>query len=146
MARPRRYSSAVADRICERLLEGRSLKSICEDRGMPAASTVFRWLAEDPAFSRRYAQARQAQADALFEEILEIADCDEGDTARARLKIDTRKWLAAKIAPRRYGDQAAPAGSAAAEMTPEQRRARIAELVAKAGAVSNGGGDIDGLA
>jgi hypothetical protein len=44
----------VADRICERLLEGRSLKAICLDRGMPAASTVFRWLAEDPVFAGRY--------------------------------------------------------------------------------------------
>lgn len=60
---------------------------------MPAASTVFRWLAEDPVFARRYALARQAQADALFEEILEIADSDDGDVPRARLKIDTRKDL-----------------------------------------------------
>lgn len=99
---------------------------------MPAASTVFRWLAEDPVFARRYALARQAQADALFEEILEIADSDDGDVPRARLKIDTRKWLVARLAPRRYGDAATPTGSAAAEMTPGQRRARIAELLDKA--------------
>lgn len=140
MARPRRYSPAVADKICERLLEGRSLKAICQDAGMPAASTVFRWLAEDPVFAGRYAMARQAQADALFEEILEIADAEEGDVPRARLKIDTRKWLVARLAPRRYGDNAAPTGGPAAEMSPAQRKARIAELLVKAGREEEGRG------
>ncbi len=60
------------------------------------------------------------QADALFDEALEIADDASGDWAvdkdgkktldheniqRSRLRVDTRKWAAGKLAPKRYGDK-----------------------------------------
>lgn len=56
----------------------------------------------------------------MAEEILEIADNGENDTyidehgnkrtdhdvvARSRLRVDARKWLASKMAPKRYGDK-----------------------------------------
>jgi hypothetical protein len=41
----------------------------------------------------------------LADEILEIADDIAGDPARDRLRLDTRKWLMSKIAPKVYGDK-----------------------------------------
>jgi hypothetical protein len=41
-------------------------------------------------------------------EILEIADApckDAVEVAHARNRLDTRKWLASKLAPRKYGDR-----------------------------------------
>ncbi|MCO5106232.1 MAG: terminase small subunit protein [Burkholderiaceae bacterium] len=114
-------TEAVVAHICEQLVLGRSLRSIClDDEGMPALGSVMRWLDADAAFRERYARARELQADTLVDEILEIADDgrydtyvdDQGNTrtdheaiARARLRIDARKWVAAKMRPRKYGDR-----------------------------------------
>lgn len=67
---------------------------------MPHTATVCRWLAKDAEFSEQYARAREAQADALFDDCLDIAD--KGTKALAdhndrRLQIDTRKWMAGKL-------------------------------------------------
>lgn len=132
MARPSRYTQKLADDICEQLAEGRSLRSICADKKMPNRSTVFRWLADNDKFRDQYARAREEQADVFFEEIIEIADEEcttvradkhstsdddgEGNTEvvfdttavmRNRLRVDARKWAAAKLAPKKYGDRVA---------------------------------------
>lgn len=132
MARPSKYSQKLADDICEQLAEGRSLRSICADKKMPNRSTVFRWLADNDKFRDQYARAREEQADVFFEEIIEIADEEcttvraekhstsdddgEGNTLvvfdttavmRNRLRVDARKWAAAKLAPKKYGDRVA---------------------------------------
>jgi hypothetical protein len=44
------------------------------------------------------------------EEIVELADepvapNDNAAVQRARLRVDTRKWLMSKLAPRKYGDR-----------------------------------------
>jgi hypothetical protein len=86
---------------------------------MPDARSVFRWLAANEDFRQQYARAREAQADFMAEEILQIADDGRNDTyqtddgefvnhdviARSRLRVDARKWLAAKMAPKKYGDK-----------------------------------------
>lgn len=130
---PTTFTQAIADLICDALAEGHSLRSICAADDMPAKSTVFKWLGEQPAFSDQYARAREAQADCLFDDILEIADDgrndsyvdDEGRTrtdfdviARSKLRIDARKWMAAKLRPRVYGEKLAIGG--AADLPPVQ--------------------------
>lgn len=130
--RPTIFSIELADRICERLVEGESLRSICKDDDMPSVGTVCRWLADDahPGFREQYARAREAQADTIFDEQLDIADDASNDwmerfdkdgqslgwvlngehVQRSKLRIDTRKWMAAKLAPKRYGDKVALTG------------------------------------
>ncbi|RYE96052.1 MAG: terminase small subunit protein, partial [Oxalobacteraceae bacterium] len=75
------YSEEIADKICDGLADARSLRSICCDPDMPSQSTVFRWLGDDRylAFREQYARAREAQADALFDEMLDIADDGTND-------------------------------------------------------------------
>ncbi|MEN6536667.1 MAG: hypothetical protein ABFD89_23630 [Bryobacteraceae bacterium] len=122
IGRPSQFSRAVADRICIKIAEGRSLRSICRDPGSPSIDAVMRWLGDETKadFRQQYARAREAQADRLAEEILEIADDGTNDTyvdengntrtdqdviARSRLRVDARKWLASKMAPKKYGDK-----------------------------------------
>jgi hypothetical protein len=54
--------------------------------------------------------ARKLKAEKLAEEALEIADeVDESSNSgvnKARLQVDTRKWLAGKLDPENYGDTA----------------------------------------
>lgn len=119
--RPTKHSVELASQICALLAEGKSLREICRDENMPAESTVRLWVVDDrDGFSAQYARAREAQADYWAEQIVEIADDGTNDTytdkdgnertdqeviARSRLRVDTRKWLMARMAPKRYGDK-----------------------------------------
>jgi len=109
----------VADRICEHLEEGGGLRAFCAKEGNPTKTTVLKWLKRSPAFAAQYAEARARGMDVLAEEIIAIADDQSGDTivgergltvdaeniARARLRVDARKWLMSKLAPKKYGDK-----------------------------------------
>lgn len=117
------YTQDIATLICERIVEGESLRSICKAEDMPAIRTVFQWLAKHEIFAQQYARAREAQADTLADEIIDIADTPmvgvtiktdeegkvettEGDMiAHRRLQVDARKWIASKLKPKKYGDK-----------------------------------------
>jgi hypothetical protein len=100
-----KFTNAIADAICERIAVGESLRTICKADNMPAQSSVFKWLANEPGFAEQYARARETQADAIFDEILNIADDSDGDVQRDRLRVDSRKWMAGKLRPKKYGDK-----------------------------------------
>lgn len=119
--RPLEFNQDAADRIC--LLISESEKGlqhiISQDVTLPSKKTLFKWLAENEAFRNQYAHAREAQADFMAEQMLTIADASENDTIltdfgekpnnewinRSKLRVDTRKWLASKLAPKKYGDK-----------------------------------------
>lgn len=117
--RPTDYSDDIAAAICSELAAGRSLRSVCADNGMPDKATVFRWLAKHESFRDQYARAKEESADALVEDMLAIADDGLNDTytdddgnertladviQRSKLRVDTRKWIASKLKPKKYGD------------------------------------------
>ncbi|MEY1555317.1 terminase small subunit protein [Yoonia sp. R2331] len=121
--RPSSYTEETADKICERIADGESLRTICLDDDMPNKSTVFRWLANIETFKDQYAHAREAQADTYVDEIADIADDASNDwmakndpaneglalngehIQRSRLRIDARKWMAGKLRPKKYGEK-----------------------------------------
>ncbi len=109
--RPSLYTEALAAKICRRLAEGESLRAICADKAMSTISTVMGWLfnGKHEDFSEQYTRARQAQAELRADEIIDIADGAEhgGSEAvqAARLRVDARKWVAAKLLPKKYGDK-----------------------------------------
>ncbi len=116
--RPSLYSQALVTAICDRLIKGESLRSICRDEDMPSQSTIFNWLTKYPEFSEQYVRAREIWIDFECENILAIADDGSKDTyfdkkgnkrvnhdaiAHSKLRIDVRKWRLAKMSPRKYG-------------------------------------------
>lgn len=106
MARPSSYTKEIADEICQRLVDGESLRSICKDDHLPAVSTVCLWIVDNrEGFSEQYARARQAQGTMMADDIAHIADSGSGDVARDRLRVDTRKWYLSKVLPKLYGDK-----------------------------------------
>lgn len=115
---PSIYSKELADVICLRLSAGESLRHICLDKDMPAATTVHQWVLDDKeGFSKQYARARDIQAENMFDEILAISDesrtdivggDDKADGARVqahRLRVDSRKWYLSKVLPKKFGDK-----------------------------------------
>ncbi len=134
-------------------MSGRSLRDVCRDDDMPVSSTVYKWIAANPDFSRQYARATEVRADVLADEMFDIADTPvmgvktkvdgegnvettEGDMIEhRRLQIDTRKWALARMNPRKYGDKIQLGG--AADLPPVQTldatrlsSAALAELMA----------------
>jgi hypothetical protein len=114
---PSRKTPELIERILAGIADGKSTRAVCNEVGV-GQRTVWDWLAADREFSQQYAHAKMFCADCLADEIIEIADDSSQDTyidskgqrvinhkaiARAKLRIDARKWLAAKLAPRKYG-------------------------------------------
>lgn len=105
MGRPSDYSQETADEICDWIESGQSLRAFCRQEGKPSFTSVKRWLREHETFRAQYAQARDDQADALADDLLTIADDAEIPADQKRIMVDTRKWIASKLKPRKYGDK-----------------------------------------
>ena len=115
--RPGIYSEELGEKICTLIATGFSLRKIGAMDDMPHMDTILRWVIKDKLFYERYAQAQAARAEFLLSEIVELSDemaADNCSTTRdpsgvnhRRLQIDTRKWVIAKMFPKKYGDKAA---------------------------------------
>jgi len=132
MARPSIYREELADQLFERLATSDlGLSRICAQPDMPAFKTVWRWLEAKPELRQKYARAKEQQAEFMADQILAISDDGEADRIervneqgkpytqldheninRSRLRVDARKWLASKLAPKKYGDRLELAGDA----------------------------------
>ena len=125
--RPELYTRPIAEEILTRLSEGESLNSICkshkDDKKWPSHATVRIWAKEDKdGFAAKYAEARTLGYELLADELLEIADDDTHDrhengtlngefVARSNLRVNTRKWMLARMLPKVYGDKVEVGGS-----------------------------------
>jgi len=125
VGRPSEYTPEKADEICARIAEGETVRSVCLDDEMPSTATFYKWLRENEEFLKLYTRAKEEQIDALIEEILDISDDGTNDwmerrdkdgnnigwqengeaLRRSQLRIETRKWLATKLKPKKYGDR-----------------------------------------
>lgn len=117
------FTPEIGDRICEELSDGKSLKAICDQDWAPARRTVFAWLREKDDFRQQYALAQIEGAHAHADDAIAIADDGRNDWManndpdnpgyrvngeainRSRLRVDTRKWIAARMFPNMYGDK-----------------------------------------
>jgi hypothetical protein len=127
MGRPSLYSDALANEICTRLGLGESLRKICLAEDMPSLRSVMNWLTTKPDFLQQYTRAREIQAETQFDELVDIVDqppelsyvtdkngelvevkFDSSYVQWMKLRVDTRKWTAARMAPKKYGEHKQP--------------------------------------
>ena len=118
------YDPVIADAICDAVAtQSKGLGAILADLGQPInPSTWYRWVSASADLRERYARAKADQARVMADEIAEIADTtQEGVTItespdgitikrcdmleHRKLRIEARKWLAAKLLPKVYGDK-----------------------------------------
>ena len=118
--RPTVFTPALADRICELIAEGRPNREICKMVGI-AEKSLYNWLSNNPGFVQQYATSKERQADFYAQQIVGISDeatvevrhqgedvvldISSSAVARNRLRIDARKWIASKLAPKKYGEK-----------------------------------------
>lgn len=106
MSRQTLYTPELGQLICDRLIDGESLHSICASESMPHRTTVMRWMEADPAFATICARARVLQGDLMDDMILDCAKACTPETAAAdRVKIGAYQWRAARLEPKKYGDK-----------------------------------------
>jgi hypothetical protein len=125
VGRPTDYSHELAAKICSKLAHGQSVRTICRVDGMPNPDTIYEWLRVHKEFAEQYAKAKDDGCDAMFDDLLAIADDGENDYMetfdddgkptgykfcgehfqRSRLRVDTRKWYLSKLKPKKYGDK-----------------------------------------
>ncbi|EIJ0680932.1 DNA-binding protein [Escherichia coli] len=107
--RPHGYTEEKALEICELVADGQSINKISKMPGMPNRSTILKWFRDVPEFSTMYARAKEIGFEVLADEIIDLADAEENmdkdQLRRHQLMIDTRKWLLAKLQPRKYGER-----------------------------------------
>lgn len=118
---PSTYTEEMAKRICFlTATNATSMKKLCKQYPeIPSHETICRWRIQFPEFGEMYLEAKKSQAMLYADETIDIADDDSRDllendkgtvanaaaVARAKLRIDTRKWYAATLAPRMFGDK-----------------------------------------
>lgn len=116
-----RFSQEMADEICRTIAtSSKGLRRLLsENPHWPCRSEIYEWVFENKAFADQYTHAKARQVEWLVEEALDIAydgsddtyedkgkkRCDHEWVARSRLKVDTIKWFASKLAPKIYGDK-----------------------------------------
>ncbi len=102
------YSADLADKMLELISAGKSVAEICRQDGMPDQTSFYRWLSKDlDNLCQKYAHAREHQSEVYAQEMIDMArNCGltAGEVNKARLVIDTMKWCAAKLKPKKYGD------------------------------------------
>jgi hypothetical protein len=111
-------------KIISSIEDGNSLRATLKFEGMPSSTTFYEWIDNDEQKALHYARACEKRADAIFEDIIDIADdasndftlADIGDgiqvekfnsehVQRSRLRVDARKWALSKMNPKKYGDK-----------------------------------------
>jgi hypothetical protein len=142
--RPSSFTPKISGEILRRIANGESLIRICgPDRkhGLPERSTVYDWLASNAEFKQAYLLARRAQGELYFEEMIDIADGVDGDArqprevSRDRLRVETRRWMAAALAPQLFADRLALSGPS---VTETMSGLEDDELAAKVAAILDG--------
>lgn len=146
--RPSSYTDDIATQICERVVKGETLKSICEDEGFPSYVTVWRWENERAEFRKSLRRAREAGMFYLVDECIDISDDSSRDVkvvegrngelreepntefmARSRLRIETRMRIAGKLNKKVFGDKVALVGGDDEEDAPIKFRKIVTELI-----------------
>lgn len=104
--RPTLYTPGMVTEICRLVQKGCSLRVIAAQPGLPSKSKMLEWLAKYPDFRETFDAAKQVAATGLVDEIIDIADdSDPNEAPKTKLRIDARKFTAAKNDSKRFGEK-----------------------------------------
>lgn len=118
--RTKRYPETI-NSILEMMQSGKSLRNSCDAHGVSSGAFML-WVSEDRNLAEQYKAAREAMIDKIADDTVALSEVDpergpdgkvdSGWVSNQRLKIDTRKWLLSKLAPKKYGDKIEVSGDA----------------------------------
>jgi len=118
LGRPTNYTPKLADEICDAIASSElGLAHLVDaNEHWPARGTIFIWMRRHPEFRDKYTAAKEDQQDVCVEYMQEILnephkyiDKETGstriDVSMLRVKIDTMKWQASKLKPKKFADK-----------------------------------------
>lgn len=94
----------VVNQILAAVSAGQPVRKAIKERGADPFA-FYRTLKSDDALDAAYGRAKMDQLEPIADEAMEIADDPTIDPLHKRIMVDTRKWLLAKLAPKKYGDK-----------------------------------------
>lgn len=109
----------------------------CRGHDRPTRKSIYQWLATHEEFRIVWDAAQRVRADYFVEEMVDIADTDT-DPSRARVRIETRRWIASKLNANAYGDKQTvehtgkDGGAINVQLSETERKARILTLLTEA--------------
>ncbi len=110
MGRPESWDPELADEILLALeTQPKGLTQLCKvNPHWPDVTTIYTWIHHQDEFSQRYWRAKVNQAHLYVDESFQLADEERGNkdnSAWLSTAIGLRKWYAARLIPRLYGEK-----------------------------------------
>lgn len=103
MSKSAQLDASLMEKIIESMIELKSATKALAFHGVNAPY-FYAYLSKNPSAENDYMRAQAAVAELMAEEIVDISDT-ENDSARARNRIDARKWYASKTKPQKFGER-----------------------------------------
>lgn len=107
------YDPEIMLRVCDGIIDGKTIKDICSQPGIVSYGTILRWIVAYPEAARSFQAARELSSYTLDDEALamvrEIRD-EPGSPQRVRafdVAVNHMRWVAARRNPRVYSERAA---------------------------------------
>ena len=98
------YSPELGEEICKYVSSGITVSALCEALRINH-NQLYKWLDSQPEFAQDYDRAKQVSSDFLVEEMKLLADDETLDPRSRQIRIETRKWIAGKLKPRKWGEK-----------------------------------------
>lgn len=103
------YTPELGEQLAQKIAEGKSIRQISKEPGMPSASTIYLWTTTPShPFYPLWEAAKRVRLETWVENALEVCEGGGEDSstrvARDRLRLDAIKWYAGKCLPKVYGD------------------------------------------
>ncbi len=115
--RPTKYTKQLGEEIAATIASSELglIHLVNQNPHWPERSTIFLWRRTHPEFSDMYTKAKEDQTEVVVEYMQEVmsephkwVDEETGltkvDVPMLRLKMDTMKWHAAKLKPKKFGE------------------------------------------
>lgn len=148
------------DDLCSEIVQGGNLYQYTIKHGL-SYNSVRDWISADSDRDAKYARAREDRSDKLADEIISISDEDKIDVKvdpetgavvevtfdstavqRNKLRVDSRKWVAAKLKPRVYGEKVqVDANVNVRSLSDEDLAKQLAKFGIQVASKPQGGGD-----
>ena len=99
-------TTSLSNNICQKLMEGKPLTQICQEKDLPSLTTIYKWINSNPSFAKQIIQARRVGTQYYLDKMIEeLETMSAKDVGIVREKLQHYRWLAQKLLPNLYGDK-----------------------------------------
>ena len=99
-------TTSLSNNICQKLMEGKPLTQICQEKDLPSLTTIYKWINSNPSFAKQITNARRVGTQFYLDKMIEeLETMSAKDVGIVREKLHHYRWLASKLLPSLYGDK-----------------------------------------